>query len=77
MLSQYISFKVFVLSFIVGLIFLYLLGPQTKTIIVFPTPDNMGKIQYKDKAGTCFHYNAKNVSCPSNKEEISQIPSQK
>ena len=47
MLSPYISLKVFALSFIVGLIFLYLLGPETKTIIVFPTPDNMGKIQYR------------------------------
>lgn len=77
MIFNYISFKVFTLSFIIGLIFTYILGPATKTIIVFPTPENSGKIQYKDKAGTCFHYKSKEVSCPTDKAKISEIPIQK
>jgi hypothetical protein len=72
---KYISIKVFVISFIVGLIFVYFFGSETKQIYVYPTPQNIGKIQYKDSANNCFHYESTQVKCPS-ADEITSIPAQ-
>jgi hypothetical protein len=30
-----------------------------------PTPDNIDKYQYKDKADNCFSYQMKEVKCPA------------
>lgn len=72
---KYISVKVFLISFVIGLFFVYMFGPEMKTIYVYPTPQNIGKIQYKDAAGNCFRYTSKEVKCPSD-DLISSIPAQ-
>lgn len=75
MLLKYISLKVFIVSFIIGLFFVYMFGPEMKTIYVYPTPQNIGKIQYKDAAGNCFTYSSKEVKCPDD-NLITTIPVQ-
>lgn len=75
MLLKYISLKVFIISFIIGLFFVYMFGPEMKTIYVYPTPQNIGKIQYKDSAGNCFTYSSKEVKCPDD-NFITSIPVQ-
>jgi hypothetical protein len=72
---KYISIKVFIISFIVGLIFVYFFGSETKKIYVYPTPQNIGQIQYKDSANNCFHYESKEVKCPSD-DQITSVPAQ-
>ena len=32
---------------------------EYKTVFVYPTPDNVKNIQYKDTAGTCYQFEAK------------------
>jgi len=76
MLLKYISLKVFAISFIIGFFFVYMFGPEMKTIYVYPTPQNIGKIQYKDVAGNCFAYESNIVDCPTNAADISVIPVQ-
>jgi hypothetical protein len=76
MLLKYISIKIFIISFIVGLVFVYMFKPEMKAIYVYPTPQNIGKIQYKDAAGNCFAYEATAVNCPSNPADISDFPIQ-
>ncbi len=67
---QYISLPVFIISFAVGLFFVYILGPDIKTVVVYPTPHNSKTVQYKDIADNCFLYKAKQVKCPSNPNTI-------
>ena len=54
MLLNYISFPVFIVSFAIGLFFIYILGPNLKKIIIYPSPENVDKILFKDKADQCF-----------------------
>ena len=76
MFSKFIDWRIFIGSFLVGLIFVWLAAPDTTTINVFPTPDNMNKFIYRDKAGNCFKYKMKEVMCPDNEDDIKTIPVQ-
>lgn len=63
---KFISLKVFIISFLIGLFFVYMIGSENKKIIVYPTPQNIAKIQYKDVAENCFSFVSKEVPCPEN-----------
>ena len=73
---QYISIPLFLISLVIGLVFVYIWGPEVKTIYIYPTPENSGKINYKDKADNCFVYEATEVKCPINPLLIKTIPMQ-
>ena len=66
MLTKYICLTTFIISFSLGLFFVYVLGPQMKTIYIYPTLDNYLKYQYKDNVGQCFEFKPTEVTCPSN-----------
>tara|TARA_X000000368_G_scaffold154033_1_gene121391 strand:- start:2673 stop:2909 length:237 start_codon:yes stop_codon:yes gene_type:complete len=74
-LLKIINIKVFLISLLVGLIFMYF-DNDKKKITVYPTPSNINNIQFKDKADNCFEYNMEKVKCPSNKSKINHIPIQ-
>tara|TARA_Y100000287_G_scaffold185518_1_gene188990 strand:+ start:4084 stop:4305 length:222 start_codon:yes stop_codon:yes gene_type:complete len=61
---KYIKLPIFLAAFVIGLIFVHLSAAPTETVLVYPTPENAGKIEYQDKAGNCFIYKAKEVTCP-------------
>jgi hypothetical protein len=77
MFLKYINIRVFLLSLAAGLLFVYLSTPEPTVIVVYPTPDNVNKIKYKDKASNCFKFLANEVTCPKNKSDIKTIPMQK
>jgi len=76
MLLNYISLPIFLISFAVGLFFIYVLGPEMKTIYIYPSPENVNKVLFKDKAENCFLFEEEIVECPKNESLISNIPIQ-
>jgi hypothetical protein len=76
MILNYISIPVFIASFIIGLLFVYFLGPEKKVIYIYPSPENVDKVLFKDKAQNCFNFQEENVECPSDESLISKIPIQ-
>lgn len=73
---KYIDLKVFLMAFLLGLFVVYILMPDEKTVYVYPTPDNVDVIQYKDKANNCFKIVEEEVECPNDKASILGIPMQ-
>lgn len=76
MILNYISLPIFLVSFAIGLLFIYLMGPEMKTIYIYPSPENVDKILFKDKADNCFNFEEEIVECPKDENLISKIPIQ-
>ena len=76
MFDQYINWKVFLISLIVGLFLVYNTAPNTKTVFVYPTKDNTKMVQYKDIIGNCYALDIIEQECPSDKSQISNVPVQ-
>ena len=75
-LFKYVRLDVFILSLAFGLFAVYITMPDTRKIYVYPTPENADILQYKDKTDTCFTFKQTEVTCPTNKSEISKVPMQ-
>jgi|TARA_B110000971_G_C19823752_1_gene414611 hypothetical protein len=76
MFGKYINLPVFLGSFLVGLVFIFLSSPQNKIVRVYPTPENVDKIEYIDPANNCFSFQAKKLTCPNDATIIKNIPIQ-
>ena len=72
----------FLVSLAIGMFLVYITTPPPEVIIEYPTPDNAGKVIYKDTdrstdgSESCYTYMAKEVSCPTNEEDIMKTPYQ-
>ena len=76
MLLNYISFPIFIIGMAVGFLFVYILGPEMKEINIYPSPETVDKILFKDKADNCFYFNQEEIECPTDTSKISEIPIQ-
>lgn len=74
--KNFINLPLFIISLAIGLLFVYLNESPKRVIYIYPSPHNIDKFSYKDKAGNCFKYNYNNVKCPSDTNKITQIPMQ-
>jgi hypothetical protein len=61
---------IFAASFLAGMIMVYLSPVEHKTIFVYPTPENVDKLQYKDSAGECFQFTSSVVPCKGGEREM-------
>ena len=75
MFIKFIHVPLFLISLAVGVLFVYLTHDEPTIIYVYPTPDNINKIQYKDMADTCFQFTSTQVNCPSD-NKVKKIPAQ-
>lgn len=76
MLSKYIDVKIFLASLAFGLFAVYVTVPSDKKIYVYPNPENVEVLQYRDKTGTCFSFQQKEVACPKDESKIEKIKPQ-
>ena len=76
MLTNYINIPLFLISFALGLFFVYILGPDIKTVYMYPSPSNYTKIQYKDNTDQCFNFTPTETKCPLNPFKIHTVPVQ-
>ena len=70
MLNNNLDFRYFIISFSIGMLFVYMYQPEKKIVYKFPNPNNVDKVVYKDKNDACykFKYDKKDCSLLSNKE---------
>lgn len=74
--NKLFSLPIFLISLSIGLLFVYLNEPSPTVIYVYPTPDNVNNIEYKDRVGNCYTFEANEVQCPSDSNLIKSIPVQ-
>lgn len=65
MIMKFIHLPTFIISLAFGIFLVYISVPPVKVIQVYPTPDNVDEIQYKDESGVCYGFKAKEVACKS------------
>ena len=65
-----INIPVFIISFIIGVAIIQFTAPDTKTIILYPTEDNIDLFQFRDKTSNCFQLNQTIVKCSNDAEDI-------
>jgi len=75
-LFKYIHLPAFIISLIVGFFIVYLTMPDNRIVYVYPTPENVAVLQYKDKTDTCFSLEQTEVKCPTDSKNIIDIPVQ-
>jgi hypothetical protein len=73
---KFINPKAFIISLTIGIFLVYAFNPRPDIIYVYPTPDNIDTIQYKDKSGSCVGFDMKEITCPNNKNIIREYPIQ-
>jgi len=73
---KFISVPVFIASLCIGIFLSYITLPRPHTVYVYPTPDNLEKIQYEDEAGTCFGFTSHQIKCPKNRKDVREYPIQ-
>lgn len=71
-LFKYLNIPVFIISLAVGLFFVYVYSDEKRKIMVYPTPDNVNTLQYRDQSGTCYEFKEKEVKCPANEADIAK-----
>lgn len=64
----------FVMAFSIGMLAVYITAPPPTIVVKFPTPYNVGKVMYRDKADNCYRYAAEEVKCPSDTSQIRPQP---
>jgi len=63
----------FIISFCVGIFFVYAMTPKKNLVYKFPSPDNQELI-YQDKSESCYKYHSNEIECPNDEVKIEPQP---
>ena len=67
---------IFIISFSLGILYLYLNPTESQIIIKYPTIYNAGKIKYTDDSDMCYIYDVIPTDCNVDKNLIFNVPLQ-
>lgn len=67
----------FIVSFCVGLFYVYCMYRNPDVIIKYPTPEDAHQTIFKDDADNCYRFQTKEVDCPKNPLSVHTIPVQR
>ena len=71
-----ISWPAFIISFAIGVFYIYISLPQQRIVVVYPTQDNESHFNFRDKAHNCFRFEQEDKICPANDDALKTIPMQ-
>ncbi len=71
-----LNLPAFIISLSMGLFLVYITGEKPETIYLYPNPDNVDDLLYKDPTGNCYKFEATEVVCPKDKKNITEYPIQ-
>ena len=71
-----ISWPAFIISFAIGVFYIYISLPKQRIVTVYPTQDNATDFNFKDKAHNCFRFEQEITTCPANDDALKTIPMQ-
>ncbi len=75
-LLAHIDYKMLVVGVILGVIATYVIKPEKRVVVKYPEPAKADSLVYKDNNGTCFKFNAQEVSCADNEGKLADFPLQ-
>lgn len=70
---KYFNFRYFLISFSIGILYIYITNEYKKVIVMYPNPNNVEKYTYVDKANNCFNYRLNERQCPENSNDYIDI----
>jgi len=75
-ITKYLDIRAFLVSFAIGMFFVYSTFDDRRKIYVYPTPENVEHVLYKDEGDQCFAFHEKEVKCPTTPGQIAKPPVQ-
>jgi len=64
----------FLAGLVIGVIAIMFIKPESTIVFKYPTPENCGKVVYKDKNGVCYKYSSNDVDCDKNETKLKDYP---
>jgi hypothetical protein len=71
-----LEFLPFLMGLAGGIFIVYILKPAPMVVMRYPNLDNAEKTVYRDRNGTCFRYDVKQVDCDKEEDRIKPYPLQ-
>jgi hypothetical protein len=59
-----------IVGIVLGIVGILMIDPEKTVVYKYPTPENAGKIIYKDKNGVCYKFSSNSVNCDKNESKL-------
>ena len=68
-INKFFRFNIFLISFSIGILYVYTFQPKKRIIYKFPNPNNVNDTIYTDKNKQCYKYKVKEEQCTNNAKD--------